>query len=51
MMPSHMQPQPMPSLEQIKSQPLPLGRGLHSSTFQLNLSRFGHLLVSPCLID
>jgi len=28
-----------------------LGRGLHSSTFQLNLSRQGHLLVSPCLID
>jgi len=27
------------------------GRGLHSSTFQLNLSRFGHLIVSPCLID
>ena len=26
-------------------------RGLHSSTFQLNLSRFGHLLVSPWLID
>ena len=23
-----------------------LGRGLHSSTFQLNLSRFGH--TSPC---
>ena len=27
------------------------GRGLHSSTFQLNLRRFGHLLLSPCLID
>ena len=26
-------------------------RGLHSSTFQLDLSRFSHLLVSPCLID
>ena len=25
---------------------LMLGRGLHSSTFQLNLSRFGH--TSPC---
>jgi len=27
------------------------GRGSHSSTCQLNLSRFCHLLVSPCLID
>jgi hypothetical protein len=27
------------------------GRGLQSSTFQLNLSCFGHLLVSPCLIN
>jgi hypothetical protein len=27
------------------------GRGLHSSTFQLNLNRSGHHLVSPCLID
>jgi hypothetical protein len=27
------------------------GRGLHSSTSQHNLSRFGHILVSPCLID
>jgi hypothetical protein len=27
-------------------------RGLHSSTFQLNLSRFGHTsLCPPCLID
>jgi phosphoribosylpyrophosphate synthetase len=25
------------------------GRGLHSSTFQLNLSRFGH--TSPCAPD
>ena len=25
-----------------------LGRGLHSSTFQLNLSRFGVLHTSPC---
>ena len=31
--------------------PLPDGRGLHSSTFQLKLSRFGHLLVLPCLMD
>jgi hypothetical protein len=29
----------------------PPTRGLHSSTFQLNLSRFGHLLESLCLID
>jgi tRNA 2-selenouridine synthase len=28
-----------------------VGRGLHSSTFQLNPSRFGHLPVSPSLID
>jgi len=27
------------------------GKGLHSSTFQLNLSRFCHPLVSPCLVD
>jgi hypothetical protein len=27
------------------------GRGLHSSTFQLNLSPLGHLLASPWLID
>jgi hypothetical protein len=26
----------------------PDGRGLHSSTFQLNLSRFGVLHTSPC---
>ena len=27
------------------------GKGLYSSTFQLKPSRFGHILVSPCLID
>jgi len=27
------------------------GRVLHSSTFQLNLSRFGPVILSPCLID
>jgi len=27
------------------------GRGLHSSTFNLRLSYFGHPLVCPCLID
>ena len=37
MMPSHMQPQPMPSLDQIKSQPLPLGLTLKRSTSFLQL--------------
>ena len=27
------------------------GRGFHSTTFQLNLGRFGHLPGSPCLTD
>jgi len=30
---------------------LPLVRGLHSSSFQLNLCRFGPPVLSPCLID
>ena len=31
--------------------PPPCDKGLHSSTFQLNLSRFGHTSLPPCLID
>ena len=37
--------------EVVVRQGVPPARGLHSSTFQLDLSRFGPLLVSPYLID